>query len=53
MITWRYAEEVFIRAGECLDKVAGIADNDELGDEKASAVKRVGVVVAAVIHSGV
>jgi hypothetical protein len=53
MVTWRYAEEVFICGGECLNKVASIASDDKFANEKASAVKRVGVVAAAVIHSRV
>ena len=53
MVTWRYAEEVFICGGECFDKVASIANDDEFADKQASAVKRVGVVVAAVINSRV
>lgn len=53
MVTWRYAKEAFICVRECLDKVASIASDDELANQKASAVKLVGVVVAAVIDSRV
>ena len=53
MVTWRYAEKVFICGGECFNKVASIASDDEFADKQVSAVKRVGIVVAAVIHSRV